>query len=140
MGQYYVAVNLDKKQYIAPHECGNGAKLMEFGLSGLGMMSCLSILLADGNGRGGGDLHTENPLIGSWAGDRIVIAGDYADMGKFVDSDDANLYTHAHDLFENISAAVMKVLATDDYVRFEFVERVKAGRDRGGVYRAAVNK
>lgn len=122
MGQYYIAVNLDKKEFIHPHRCNDGMKLLEFGLSSMGTMSCLAILLADGNGRGGGDLmgpkckgpckgrgwitkgkgpgnlkpckkcggsgHADPPaIVGSWAGDRIVIAGDYADDGKFLTDD-----------------------------------------------------
>jgi hypothetical protein len=83
MGQYYLIVNLDKKEYLRPHAFGDGAKLLEFGASANGAMTGLSILLADGNGRGGGDLHSKNPIIGSWAGDRIVITGDYADPNLF---------------------------------------------------------
>jgi hypothetical protein len=95
MGQYYIVVNIDKQQFIDPHRCGDGAKLLEFASSGCGMMACLAILLADGNGRGGGDLMVWNQMtgenapvpgaeiIGSWAGDRIVIAGDYADPDSY---------------------------------------------------------
>jgi len=129
MGQYYYAVNLDKRQYLHPHKCGDGLKLMEFGLSSCGTMSCLAILLADGNGRGGGDLHSKNPIIGSWAGDRIVITGDYADDGKFIPeahypgipSFQGNLQSYASEHFEDISIKAMKALADDDYVR----ERLK---------------
>ena len=34
------------------------------------ILTALSILLADGNGRGVGDLGSENPMVGHWAGDR----------------------------------------------------------------------
>ena len=84
MGQYYKIVNIKKKQYITPHTFGDGAKLMEFSMSASGVLAGLAILLADGNGRGGGDLHSENDIVGSWAGDNIVVAGDYANAGKFV--------------------------------------------------------
>lgn len=79
MGQYYYVCNLDKKQFIHPHKFGDGLKLMEFGDSSSGTMLGLAALLADGNGRGCGDLRSDNPIIGTWARDRIVIAGDYAD-------------------------------------------------------------
>ena len=76
MGQYYLVVNLDKKEYMCNHNFGGGIKLCEHG----GMiMDALKALLADGNGRGGGDLRSENPIIGSWAGNRVMFAGDYAD-------------------------------------------------------------
>ena len=68
MGQYYKIVNIKKKQYISPHTFGDGSKLMEFSMSANGVLAGLSILLADGNGRGGGDLNSDNPIVGSWAG------------------------------------------------------------------------
>jgi hypothetical protein len=107
MGQYYRIVNLDKKQYIKPHAFGDGAKLMEFAMSGEGTMAALAVLLSDGNGRGGGDIRSADPLVGSWAGDRIVITGDYADEGKFVpEGAEGNLYHHTEESFENISGKV----------------------------------
>ena len=95
MGQYYYVVNLDKKQYLCPHKFNDGAKLMEFGHSTEGTLLALTVLLADGNGRGGGDLHIEarqdmRKLLGSWAGDRIVIAGDYADPHNFLTEEEVN--------------------------------------------------
>lgn len=39
MGQYYMVVNTAKKECLDPHKFGDGAKLMEFGLSKMGMMS-----------------------------------------------------------------------------------------------------
>ena len=79
MGQYHVVVNLDKKQFIHPHQLGDGLKLMEFANSAGGVMTGLAILLAVSNGRGGGDLQSESEMIGSWGGDRIAIVGDYAE-------------------------------------------------------------
>jgi len=148
MGQYYKIVNLDKKQFLSPHACGNGAKLMEFGLSQMSIMSCLAILLADGNNRGGGDLRSNNPIIGSWAGDRIVITGDYADDGKFIPEDagplewngkvheEYNLYslTDSEYGWEDISLQAMRALAEDTYVRREFEKRSKANHYYAGQY------
>jgi len=155
MGQYYIILNLDKKQYLRPWNFGDGAKLLEFGTSGNGVMLGLAILLSDGNDRGGGDLRVPenapeelNSLIGSWAGDRIVVSGDYADDGKFLSrqllrdwrknmppdtkkwieerakrggSNTPNLYTVATDLFENISEKVIQALCMDQWIRKEFV-------------------
>lgn len=89
MGQYYKIVNLDKKEFITPHEFGDGPKLLEFGTSSGGAMMALAILLADGNGRGGGDLKSnDTEYVGRWKGDRIIIAGDYADPLNFIPSKD----------------------------------------------------
>ncbi len=114
MGQYYLACNLDKKQLIDPHDFGDGAKLMEFACSPSGTAGALAVLLADGNGRGGGDCRSENPIIGSWAGDRIVVAGDYADIGKW--GFNKNIYEDASGDgtdWTNISEQVLAALRED---------------------------
>lgn len=116
MGQYHHVVNLDKRQYLHPHKLGDGLKLMEFGASGGGTMMCLAILLADANGRGGGDFHGEDALVGSWAGDRIVIVGDYGDEGNFYGSaaegtsSDETLMSILDDQFEDISDRIRAVV------------------------------
>ena len=120
MGQYYKIVNIKKKQYITPHTFGDGSKLMEFSMSASGVLAGLAILLADGNGRGGGDLHSTNDIVGSWAGDNIVITGDYADEGKFVKEVDKNLYNVATIEGEDISVKVLKALFDDQYFFSEF--------------------
>ena len=120
MGQYYKIVNIKKKQYITPYTFGDGAKLMEFSMSANGVLAGLAILLADGNGRGGGDLHSTNDIVGSWAGDNIVVAGDYADEGKFVKETDQNLYRVASDEGEDISIKVLDALFDDQYFFSEF--------------------
>ena len=120
MGQYYKIVNVKKKQYITPHTFGDGAKLMEFSMSANGVLAGLAILLADGNGRGGGDLNSENEIVGSWAGDNIVVAGDYADDGKFVKDADQNLYHVAVSEGEDISIKVLDALCDDRYYFEEF--------------------
>lgn len=124
MGQYYLIVNLTKKQFLHPHKFGDGLKLMEFGGSGSGTMLGLAVLLASGNGRGGGDLHSENPIIGTWAGDKIVIAGDYDDEGKFVRGK-RNLFFVAEEKYEDISAKVIEALMDDSYYKNNFLESYK---------------
>lgn len=82
MGQYHYVVNLDKKQYLHPHRFGDGLKLLEFGYNAGGTMTALALLLGEqaaDAGRGGGDPYRDSEaLVGSWAGDRIAIVGDYA--------------------------------------------------------------
>jgi hypothetical protein len=91
MGQYYMIVNPVKKQYLCPHKFGSGLKLMEFSNDTHGPLQALAILLSNGNGGGGGDLGTDGltdeevALIGSWAGDPVIVAGDYGEPWKFFD-------------------------------------------------------
>ena len=120
MGQYYKIVNIKKKQYISPHTFGDGSKLMEFSMSANGVLAGLAILLADGNGRGGGDLGSKNDIVGSWSGDNIVVAGDYADAGKFVKEPDQTLYEVASNEGEDISLKVLDALFDDSYYFSEF--------------------
>lgn len=82
MGQYWKAVNLDKRQFISPWELGSGAKLWEQ-LANPGPGRALIILLAAmPEPRSGGDLKA-NPVIGSWAGDRVVLVGTAQKMLTF---------------------------------------------------------
>jgi len=132
MGQYYYAVNVDKKEYLHPHVFGDGLKLMEFGLSSYGTTLALNLLLCDGNGAGGGDFFPANDapvelkekaekLIGSWAGDRIVIAGDYADGNRF--GFEKNLYSVCDESFTDISQDIFVVMTTNQHLVKELVER-----------------
>lgn len=131
MGQYYIVANLDKKQFLHPHRFTDGLKLLEFGASAGATMTGLAVLLASSNGRGGGDLHSQKEVIGSWAGDRIVIAGDYAehgDPGEPAIGDPApTTYDAAHDSgeWEDISDKVIEALLDDKWLKRDFVERVK---------------
>ena len=83
MGQYHIVANLDKKEFLDPTAFGSGLKLLEFGCDGTSVMTGLTLLLAASNGYGGGDFPVRDDrwsdLPGRWAGDRVVIAGDYDD-------------------------------------------------------------
>lgn len=113
MGQYYIICNLDKRQYLHPHKFGDGLKLLEFGCSAEGILTGLTYLLADGNGRGGGDITPIGDLSGSWVGDRVVIAGDYAD-NHFIPLvlDYETLFHYAMDFYEDISDQVIEEITS----------------------------
>lgn len=76
MGQYHILINVDKKEYVHAHRIDNGLKLMEQCGFEKSTSTALWLLLACSNGRGGGDAR-RHPLIGTWAGDRIAVVGDY---------------------------------------------------------------
>lgn len=84
MGQYHKVVNLDKQEYLNPHQFGDGLKLMEFGSSAQGTLSALAGMIAF-------DAQQQGP----WAGCRLTVTGDYGDEGRFVPPEFAehNLYT-----------------------------------------------
>jgi hypothetical protein len=183
MGQYYLIANLDKKEYLHPHKFGEGLKLMEFGHSRSSILLALTVLLSDGNGRGGGDIHIPSyqkaidkytlqndnflkgkrktkpkwpnpdkhnePWVGRWAGDRIVITGDYADGGKFIeDVDDetkqkianehytekyrqkerVNLFAVADEMFTDISDNILGVLSAANELPSDVQSEIRSMR------------
>lgn len=83
MGQYYIVASLDRKDYLVPHDFGDGMKLTEFGGSGGGAMEALAALLVFDRNR-----------CAPWACSRIVIAGDYADEGTFGAPESKNLHLY----------------------------------------------
>ena len=99
MGQYHVLYNTDKKEYVHAHRIANGLKLLEQVGFEKSTATALFLLVANSNGRGGGDAN-EHELIGRWAGDRIVVQGDYAEKGDqaYISDTDKDGYTEISDL------------------------------------------
>lgn len=97
MGQYFTAVNLDKKQYVCPWCLGGVAKLWEWAANT--WSSVFVLLLRKSDEGGGGDFYgyqrgcgeggaircPVNRVVGSWAGDRIALVGDYDSSGVWDD-------------------------------------------------------
>jgi hypothetical protein len=133
MGQYFKICCLDRAQYLHPHKLGDGLKLWEFCGSGYGTMYALALLLREPI-YGTGD-PPPDPIHGSWAGQRIVVAGDYADSGTFLppdaDKSDVNLYIHAEDNFTDVSDDVIAAACRSAEMRKALIERTKWRFDRG---------
>lgn len=78
MGQYHKLVNLDKREEVISYPLGLGAKQYEqTGFEG-SMSDALYLLLMTSPARGGGDWPAFDGLSGRWAGDRVVVLGDYS--------------------------------------------------------------
>lgn len=103
MGQYFLTVNKTKKQYLCPHAFQDGAKAWEIVANG-GMLKGLGYLLTTSDGGGGGDLK-QNPFVGYWAGDEIILVGDY---------DSSKLYGEAADTYTDISSSVITAMLKED--------------------------
>jgi len=95
MGQYHMVYNLDKEEYFRAEML----KLKEQ-IGTHGSTTALFMLVANSNGRGGGDFE-DHFLIGSWAGNRIVVQGDYAEPG-----DSGFIPDRSLNRFKNISNEV----------------------------------
>lgn len=109
MGQYFILVNLDKKEYVSPWDIGGVAKLCEW--CGNPQAGVIPFLLAQGPDDGVLGSYERylkekrlgeklpHPEWGRWAGDRIVLIGDY---------EDSKLYEKARSEYENISEWLLK--------------------------------
>ena len=96
MGQYFKAVNLDKREVVCPWCMGGGAKLWEWAANTQGSIFTLLLRKSDEGGGGdfygyrkgcgeGGPIHCPvSPIAGRWAGDRVCLVGDY-DSSKLWD-------------------------------------------------------
>jgi len=120
MGQYFLVVNTDKKEYLMPHNFGSGLKFLEFTSDSNGVLTGLAHLLgqsSDPSGMGG----TDPEITGRWIGDHVVIVGDY---------DESQLYNTANETYKNISNKVICHMAKDDYVREELMKSMRWNGER----------
>jgi hypothetical protein len=93
MGEYFYILNLDKKQYLHPHQLGSGLKLWEICASSA--PGVLPYLTSQSNDFVEYHKKQDNLiLMGTWSGDRIITVGDY---------DQSGLYGIAEETYENIS-------------------------------------
>ncbi len=109
MGQYFYIVNLAKREYIDPHRLDCELKLWEIVASDV--LNVLGLLLRQSCETGGGDIQKEYSTAGRWAGNRIVIVGDY---------DASSIYQRARAEFEEISREII-----DDFNDFVEIEAKK---------------
>lgn len=123
MGQYHKIVNIDKKQYVNPCTLGDGYKLLEFGFLGMGTMTGLAVLLACSNGRGWGDLDSEKEIIGSWAGDRIAIVGDYWEREE-AEASGIPTWDMLKTEYQDMSREVARALCDDPWIKAGLLEHV----------------
>ena len=121
MGQYHYIVNLTKKEFLHPHHLDDGLKLREFSSGGLSIQG-LTLLLASSNGLGGGDFRISEEfdhISGRWAGDQIVIAGDYDDKEG---SPGCGIYSACNEgKFKDISYEVLLALLSNEWDLKEFL-------------------
>lgn len=75
MGQYFKAVNIDKQEYVCPYCMGELGKLWEWTAGRHGAV--FTLLLRKSDGGGGGDYNGYATIVGRWAGDRVMLVGDY---------------------------------------------------------------
>ena len=139
MGQGFVLANLDKKEFVSPHDLGCGYKLGEFG--------------SPKNPFAGSLVQFVNELTatdGKWHGDRLVYLGDYGDMFgvdfkpvSFADFDnsDGNGYELVHQEFTRYDKHEVRswVATKIDPSDLAFRRRLWAGHDEVDEHFAKIN-
>jgi len=96
VGQYFLLVNLDKREYVYPIYVSVGMKLIELCVNNFGAL--LLFLLRKSSEGGGGDINKSYKYAGRWAGDRVVLVGDY---------DESDLFHKALNEYNDITLAVV---------------------------------
>lgn len=121
MGQYFLVVNTDKKQFIDAWKFGEGVADLQavsgYHAQALALLTCRMDEVRD----------TAGNLLGSWSGDQVFAAAEYASTGN----DDAkrNLYKTALEEFEDISYKALAMLCdTHEPVCWELSEKVATPR------------
>jgi len=102
MGQYYFVVNLTKREYINAWDLGGVAKFSEWLLNRQTGVIIWLLRKSDDYER---DYFKDYKYLGRWAGDRIVLIGDY---------DSSNLVDELYKSYKNISVDL--VMEIDDYL------------------------
>lgn len=80
MGQYHHPVCIEAEEGLSPYTFGLGSKEGEQGFSGPGTPNAMVALVCARGGNMPADC-SQSPLIGHWAGKRVLVQGDYAEDG-----------------------------------------------------------
>ena len=76
MGQYFIITNLEKREYIHPHDLKHGAKLLEIAKDPI-IHGLISFLQSNNKEK------TTSRLQGRWAKNKIILVGDSEDYSFF---------------------------------------------------------
>ena len=139
MGQYWGMINLDRREILNTHAFGAGCKYVQQWFEGP-LYSAMMVLLTDMTslGKGLGDFRLHKmpdllrqlvvPVIGSWAGNRLVFAGDYTEVKEYKlwdsdDEDDEDDEGKFKDISDQTALAVWTMVA------FDLLQEVKGTED-----------
>lgn len=103
MGQYYLLINEDKKEYVCPYCIDGVAKAFEWCANIWAGIIAYLILKTDSGGGGDPDWE-KSKYAGKWAENRVMLIGDY---------DSSQKYDLARKKYKNIS-----IEAGEEFYRF----------------------
>ena len=121
MGQYFSIVNLDKEQYFSPSIFNEGVKYSTI-MSGVAQSYVLGRLLISSN-----EHNDSNPLIGVWAGDRIVIPSDESgSFEEFGHQQESIIFNDSiRTRYQNIGGKIICEFITDNYFSKLIADKVR---------------
>ena len=126
MGQYFLVVNTDKKQFIDAWKFGEGVETLQavsgYHAQAIALLTCRMDQVRD----------TAGNLLGSWSCDQVIAAAEYASTENGAAS---NLYKTAREEFEDISYKALAMLCdTHEPVCWELAEKAAAPRYEKLIY------
>jgi len=80
MGQYHHPICIEAEEGLNPHGMGVGLKEGEQGFSRPSTPNAMVALVSSRGGNMPADC-SQSPLVGRWAGKRVLVQGDYAEDG-----------------------------------------------------------
>ena len=116
MGQYHALVNFDKKEYLNPSSIALMAKQWEhqsdpqYAFAG-SLSDALYILVMTSPNRGNGDMPL-TPVSGRWAGDRVMVLGDYTEDSDLPEEmNGGSLNEIVYDTYKEIGAEMREAFS-----------------------------
>lgn len=110
MGEYFRYVNLDRREYFDIDALGGATKASGIGRN-LGARAFALLLTRRGGGGAGGQV-----AVGSWAGDRVAVIGDYIEPNALgvATGSERNLWSVVDEEYRDISSSVAVMLLDSD--------------------------
>lgn len=141
MSQYWIPVNLTKREYVHPHKPATGLQLWEQVANHPGTGAALLVLCAAMPQQRGGGVVAPHPIIGRWAGDRVALVGDYAEDSDLQDSPvpASTIYGLCHSAEEDPSLGDARWTDVTSQV-CEVLENELQGKYKGTGWRQFVKK
>lgn len=105
-------LNFTRQEYLSPEDCGEGGGFPAIYASHGGVLLLLAILLADGNGQGGGDLRSDATIIGTWRGNRLAIVNETVTDSALsqIGVEQVPLYEQAKVMWKNVTAEAIEAV------------------------------
>lgn len=139
MGQYHKLINLDKKEFVEPHEIGLFSKQYEHTGCEASLADAIYLLVMSSPESGGGDWPATEGVSGRWCGDRVVVLGDYTkpDAIQGYEGDASDLWRESESWL-NISTEVRDAFTKVFPITYKLVPKNLGGESYTSVERVGV--